>query len=88
LSNRMLSNICIIDAGGQYTKVIDRRIRELNVKSEIVGTNASLDQLKACDGIIISGGPSSVTDANAPQLSKEIFNLDVPILEFVGGCNL
>jgi len=81
----MLSNICIIDAGGQYTKVIDRRIRELNVKSEIVGTNASLDHLKACDGIIISGGPSSVTDSNAPQLSKEIFNLDVPILGICWG---
>ena len=36
-------------------------------------------------GIIISGGPSSVTDANAPQLSKEIFNLDVPILGICWG---
>jgi len=74
-----------LDAGGQFTKVIDRRLRELNVHSQIMSTSTPPEKLKLFKAIIISGGPSSVTDQNAPQISPQIFNLEVPILGICWG---
>ena len=55
-----IENVCILDAGGQFTKVIDRRLRELNVHSQIMSTSTPPEKLKLFKAIIISGGPSSV----------------------------
>ena len=80
-----IENVCILDAGGQFTKVIDRRLRELNIYSEILPTTVSIEKLSAYKAIVISGGPSSVTDPGAPQLSPKIFELDIPILGICWG---
>ena len=68
-------------------KVIDRRIRELRVHCEIFNCQTSLDVLKKYKAIIISGGPSSVhtKSENAPNLPKEIFELNIPILGICWG---
>jgi GMP synthase (glutamine-hydrolysing) len=74
--------ILILDFGSQYTQLIARRVRECKVYSEIFPFNASLDKIKEFrpKGIILSGGPSSVYDMDAPVISKEIFDLGVPVL--------
>jgi len=76
------SKILILDFGSQYTQVIARRIRELQVYSEVVPFNAPANEIKklAPNGIILSGGPASVYDKGAPQIDKEIFSLGIPIL--------
>ena len=74
--------IIIIDFGSQVTKLIARRIRELKVFSEIV----TLKDLKKknifnnAKGIILSGGPSTVTKKKFPKINEDIFNLNIPIL--------
>ncbi len=75
-------SILILDFGSQYTQLIARRIREQNVFCEILPCNASPDQFKdrKIQGIVFSGGPSSVYDEDAPTVDPEIFNLGVPIL--------
>ena len=75
-------NILVLDFGSQYTQLIARRIREFNVYSEILPFNASIDKIKAYKpkGIVLSGGPSSVYDKDAPMPDPEVFELGVPVL--------
>jgi GMP synthase (glutamine-hydrolysing) len=76
------SKILILDFGSQYTQVIARRIRELQVYSEVVPFSLSAGKIKKLqpNGIILSGGPASVYDKGAPQIDKTIFSLGIPIL--------
>jgi GMP synthase (glutamine-hydrolysing) len=76
------SKILIVDFGSQYTQVIGRRIRELQVYSEIVRFDTSADTIarEQPNGIILSGGPASVYENGAPQVDPKIFTLGIPIL--------
>ncbi len=77
-----LQSIVILDFGSQYTQLIARRIREQNVFSVVLPCTASLEELRSYHpvGIILSGGPSSVYDADAPPADARIFSLGLPIL--------
>ncbi|KKK92092.1 hypothetical protein LCGC14_2706400, partial [marine sediment metagenome] len=61
-------NILVLDFGSQYSQLIARRIREFNVYSEILPYNAPMEKIRAYKpkGIVLSGGPSSVYDKDAP----------------------
>ena len=89
-----LDKILILDFGSQYTQLIARKIRELKVYCEIHQFNVNVDFIKdfGAKAIILSGGPSSVYEEGAPCVSKEIFNLGLPILGICYGmqliCNL
>ena len=74
--------IPILDFGSQYAQLIARRVREKGVYSELVRPDIPADKLKALNpkGIILSGGPSSVYEPNAPKCDPAIFELNVPIL--------
>jgi GMP synthase (glutamine-hydrolysing) len=74
--------IVILDFGSQYTQLIARRIREQNVFSVVLPCTAPLAEIQAHKpiGIILSGGPSSVYDADAPAADPQILNLDAPML--------
>ena len=61
-----MEKVAIVDFGGQYTHLIARRIRQLHVYSELVPAQVKPGELKGYKGIILSGGPSSVYDTNAP----------------------
>jgi GMP synthase (glutamine-hydrolysing) len=76
------SKILILDFGSQYTQVIARRVRELQVYSEVLPFNLPAAEIKKLNpnGIILSGGPASVYDKNAPQIDPEIFSLGIPVL--------
>ena len=82
--------ILILDFGSQYTQLIARKIRELNVFSVIKPFDFPLREIKKLNpkGIIFSGGPMSVYDKNAPQINREIFKLDSPILGICYGLQL
>src|ERR1700720_2518498 len=84
------SKILILDFGSQYTQVIARRVRELQVYSEIVSFDISAKAVVdlAPNGIILSGGPASVYDKGAPQIDKEIFSLGIPVLGICYGLML
>jgi GMP synthase (glutamine-hydrolysing) len=76
----MHEQILIIDFGSQFTQLIARRIRELNIYCEIHPFNKLPEITDQVKGIILSGSPSSVTDANAPVADIDIMNLTVPVL--------
>ncbi len=82
--------ILILDFGGQYTQLIARRVRENHVYSEVVPWTISADNLVALHpvGIIFSGGPSSVTDPDAPCCDPRIFDTGIPILGICYGMQL
>src|SRR5436309_15114313 len=76
------SKILILDFGSQYTQVIARRIRELQVYSEVVPFDLPAAEIKNLNpnGIVLSGGPASVYDKGAPQIDPGIFSLGIPVL--------
>jgi GMP synthase (glutamine-hydrolysing) len=78
--------IVILDFGSQYTQLIARRIREQNVFSVVLPCTAPLSQIQALQplGIVLSGGPSSVYDADAPAADPKVLELGVPVLAM--GC--
>jgi GMP synthase (glutamine-hydrolysing) len=82
--------ILILDFGSQYTQLIARRVREQKVYSEIHPFNISLAKIRelAPRGIILSGGPSSSYDADAPRVSTELYDLGVPVLGICYGVQL
>jgi GMP synthase (glutamine-hydrolysing) len=84
------SKILILDFGSQYTQVIARRIRELQVYSEVVRYDISADQVRQIrpNGIVLSGGPASVYDKGAPQIDPQIFSLGIPVLGICYGLML
>jgi GMP synthase (glutamine-hydrolysing) len=73
-------SIVVINAGGQYCHLIARRVREAGVRSIICSGTTDFRSLSAAKGIIISGGPNSVYDPDAPEISKTIFDANLPIL--------
>ncbi|HID96886.1 MAG TPA: glutamine-hydrolyzing GMP synthase [Thermodesulfobacteriaceae bacterium] len=83
-------NILILDFGSQTTQLIARRIREAKVYCEIHPFSLSIDRIRAMKprGIVLSGGPSSVHDTDAPAVSPEIFNLSIPVLGICYGMQL
>jgi GMP synthase (glutamine-hydrolysing) len=74
--------IPILDFGSQYVQLIARRVREAGVFSILVRPDISVEELKAMNpkGLILSGGPSSVYEENAPQCDPNLFSLGIPVL--------
>jgi len=78
----MYDSILVLDFGSQYTQLIARRIRELQVYSLIKPYNISISEIKKINpkGIILSGGPASVYEKQAPFCDRRVFQLGIPIL--------
>lgn len=86
--------IIILDFGGQYCHLIGRRIRELGVYSEIVPHSISPEEIKQLSeklnikGLILSGGPPSVLEKDAPKINPKILDLNLPVLGICYGHQL
>ena len=82
--------VLVLDFGSQYSQLIARRVRELNVYCEIVRHDITAEQVRAHEpsGLILSGGPSSVYEDNAPQCDPKIFQMGLPILGICYGMQL
>ena len=82
VNNKKIDTILVLDFGSQYTQLIARRVRESDVYSEILPWD--INENKIIDlkpkGIILSGGPNSVTDSYTPRVPKCVFEMDIPIL--------
>jgi GMP synthase (glutamine-hydrolysing) len=74
--------VVVLDFGGQYTQLIARRIREQQVFSAVLPCSSTLEQIKAFEpaGIVLSGGPSSVYDPQAPKCDPQVLAAGVPVL--------
>ncbi|MBN1348854.1 glutamine-hydrolyzing GMP synthase [candidate division KSB1 bacterium] len=83
-------SILILDFGSQYTQLIARRVRELNVYSIIKPYNITLEEIEALSprGIILSGGPASVYAADAPKVDPRLFEQKIPVLGICYGLQL
>jgi GMP synthase (glutamine-hydrolysing) len=82
--------ILVLDFGSQYTQLIARRIREAKVYCEIHPFNLPLEKIRALapEGIILSGGPASVYQENAPKVERALFDMPVPMLGICYGMGL
>ncbi len=82
--------ILIMDFGSQYTQLIARRVREFKVFSVIEPCTVDIEKIRKINpkGIILSGGPHSVYEKNAPLLNKDILNLGIPILGICYGMQI
>jgi GMP synthase (glutamine-hydrolysing) len=77
-----LGGVVVLDFGGQYTQLIARRIREQQVFSSILPCTTSMEELMKLEpvGVVLSGGPSSVYDPEAPKCDPKLLALGVPVL--------
>ncbi|HIR67317.1 MAG TPA: glutamine-hydrolyzing GMP synthase [Candidatus Coproplasma avicola] len=82
--------VLILDFGGQYNQLIARRVRELNVFCDLLPSDMSLKKIKEYNpiGIIFTGGPNSVYDADSPKIDRGVFELGIPVLGICYGCQL
>ena len=82
--------IVVLDFGSQFTQLIARRLRELSVYSEILPFDTPLDEIQRRKpvGIILSGGPKSVSEVGAPKCPEELFELGTPVLGICYGMQL
>jgi len=82
--------IAILDFGSQYAQLIARKVRALRVFAQIVPHTISADELRALspEGVILSGGPASVTDPEAPRMDPAILEMDCPVLGICYGMQL
>ena len=83
-----MEKLALLDCGGQYTKVIDRRVRELGVYSDILPMGISAGQLDGYGAVIFSGGPNSVWSEEAFSFDPGIFELNLPVLGICYGMQL
>jgi GMP synthase (glutamine-hydrolysing) len=77
-----LGGVVVLDFGGQYTQLIARRIREQQVFSAVLPCTTSLEEIRKLEpaGIVLSGGPSSVYDPEAPKCDPKVLALGIPVL--------
>jgi GMP synthase (glutamine-hydrolysing) len=82
--------ILVLDFGSQYTQLIARRLRELNIYSEVWRPDSPAEKIRARApvGIILSGGPKSVSDLGAPKCDPALFDVGVPVLGICYGMQL
>ena len=82
--------VIVIDFGGQYNQLVARRVRECNVYCEIYSYKTDLEQIKAMNpkGIILTGGPNSCYEKDAPAYQKGLFELGIPVLGLCYGAQL
>ena len=82
--------IVVLDFGSQFTQLIARRLRELSVYSEILPFNTAAEEIKARHpvGVILSGGPRSVSEPAAPRCDRAVFDVQVPVLGICYGMQL
>ena len=83
-----MEKLAILDCGGQYTKVIDRRVRELGVKSDIFPINVRAEELADYKAVILSGGPNNIGESQRLNFDEKIFDLGKPILGICYGMQL
>ena len=92
--NHRPDGILILDFGGQYCHLIARRVREMNVYSEILPCDANPDEIRSLEdvmhvkGIVLSGSPSSVRSKDAPDLADGVLEMDLPFLGLCYGHQL
>ncbi|HYS06361.1 MAG TPA: glutamine-hydrolyzing GMP synthase [Candidatus Dormibacteraeota bacterium] len=80
--------VLVLDFGAQYSQLIARRVRELNVYSELVPFDAAIERMRGARGLILSGGPESVDVPGAPRLDEAVYRLGLPILGICYGMQL
>ena len=82
--------VIVLDFGGQYNQLIARRVRECHVYCEVRPYTMPIEEIRALNpkGMIFTGGPNSVYDEKSPHISKEIFEMGIPVLGICYGCQL
>ncbi len=85
--NSSMQTVIVLDFGAQYGQLIARRVRDLQVYSEIAPCDISAESLRALEpsAIILSGGPASVYAEDAPSIEPAILELGIPVLGFCYG---
>ncbi|HKS06347.1 MAG TPA: glutamine-hydrolyzing GMP synthase [Gemmatimonadaceae bacterium] len=84
----MTKRIAILDLGGQYCHMISRRLGDLGIGSDVLAPATPASRLDEYAGIILSGGPKSVYDADAPAVDRKLFSLGKPVLGICYGHQL